>query len=575
MDQIQFSEQYSNIVETYEELGSISAVVEKLHVSEVKVRRVLITEGLWSSRSSRQIAELMEEGLSATEIADKLSLTVKAVEAYMPYRRGLYDPEHQSPSAVRSDEYRKRNAAVARKQVHSENSLFPAIDHIKMEEINMTTVKQLYEKHMEKPPQIMKLRLTLSEEWLDDRNVLERYGKSKRGIMREILVPANITLHALHYVIQRAFGWRNSHLHHFEYTEDVFHKLLGSFGNEKEPLYTDWEKLCGVYFQFPSEEFDDIYWDDDYSGYESVKSWFQKKYTAPYFYGGFSEHYLECWDNLLREREENPVVRVFPSFEEYTAAKLEGREPEHRMVPIDKISFEDMNRVNNYGMEELLERNTLIDLIFPRNVAPAKNWKEQIAKITASQKITADVRDRLHQLRESIEEAAELYADGNYNGLIQYDWNMSEYKELVEHYDPKPVPMSNSLIYKYDYGDSWEVTINCEEVFYTKIGEDEDGYTVVPVTKEDVFYVTEAYNSDNIPVDAETRDQIARMVTLNRPVCIAADGLPVLDDVGGINGYCSFLSELHEGDVEDRRETREWARGQGWTGRMQKPENIL
>lgn len=53
---------------------------------------------------------------------------------------------------------------------------------------------------------VLKLRLSLNLEETDvkDRVVLNRYGKVKQGIIREILVPADITLHALHYVIQRA-----------------------------------------------------------------------------------------------------------------------------------------------------------------------------------------------------------------------------------------------------------------------------------------------------------------------------------------------------------------------------------
>ena len=54
---------------------------------------------------------------------------------------------------------------------------------------------------------VLKLRLSLNLEETDlkDRVVLNRYGKVKQGIIREVLVPADITLHALHYVIQRAF----------------------------------------------------------------------------------------------------------------------------------------------------------------------------------------------------------------------------------------------------------------------------------------------------------------------------------------------------------------------------------
>ena len=38
---------------------------------------------------------------------------------------------------------------------------------------------------------------------------------SKPPIWRDILVPTNLTLTDLHYVIQSVMGWENSHLHQF------------------------------------------------------------------------------------------------------------------------------------------------------------------------------------------------------------------------------------------------------------------------------------------------------------------------------------------------------------------------
>ena len=147
---------------------------------------------------------------------------------------------------------------------------------------------------------VLKLRLSLNLEETDlkDRVVLNRYGKVKQGIIREVLVPADITLHALHYVIQRAFGWQNSHLHQYLLPEEVFQKMTGGRNRPDEygrTLYdgklTDWIDLCGVYFRFPCNDFEDIYWDDDYKQGVSIKTWFRKKYTAPYSYGGKWEHY--------------------------------------------------------------------------------------------------------------------------------------------------------------------------------------------------------------------------------------------------------------------------------------------
>lgn len=71
----------------------------------------------------------------------------------------------------------------------------------------------------------------------------------------------------------------------------------------------------------------------------------------------------------------------------------------------------------------------------------------------------------------------------------------------------------------------------------------------------------------------------AAVVSKMRPVCIAADGLPVCDDIGVIDRYCDFLVIIHgmasNGAYDNRDESLDWARNQGWTGRMSRPENIL
>lgn len=62
---------------------------------------------------------------------------------------------------------------------------------------------------------------------------------------------------------------------------------------------------------------------------------------------------------------------------------------------------------------------------------------------------------------------------------------------------------------------------------------------------------------------------------LSQLKCVYSDGLNVLDDVGGISGFADFLISLHEGDPDERESFKNWASGQGWTGREYKPEKIL
>ena len=87
----------------------------------------------------------------------------------------------------------------------------------KDKEIQQLSFDKNYYGKIKKQPEVLKLNLTLDAGKLSsqDENILKSLGMVKNGITRQILVPADITLHALHYVIQRAFGWQNSHLHQY------------------------------------------------------------------------------------------------------------------------------------------------------------------------------------------------------------------------------------------------------------------------------------------------------------------------------------------------------------------------
>ena len=558
---------YQQIIDAYQEMGSISEVQKKLHVSEVKVRRVLITEGLWSSKTSRQIRILADNGMSLHEIAETLKTTQKAVEAYMPYRRGSYEDGVQSAAASRSETYRKRMKSAAENQVfHAKRMIDP---------------ETLYGEVMDKRPNIMRLRLELAVDGQKNLGVLRAYGKAKAGIIREALVPADMTLHTLHYMIQRAFGWQNSHLHHFEYPLKAQDTLLRSVipSGRKNTLYFDWEKLCGLYYRFPGYDNEEMYWDDDYEPYESVKSWLRKKYTSPYIYKGFSEHYLECKNSAVLFRSRNHMIRVPLSFKEYQASQPNGQKEGDWVKPLGSATCDEVSSYFEAGMNELLERLPLIDLIYPKTIELPDSWINRIPeRCTEAMDASRKTSDILHKLQRAIIFAADLYQQDEQSGWRVYEQAFGEYKRFASQFDAKPIPVSDALVYFYDYGDGWRVDISCEEVYYTKDVfdyPDENGFVIVPATKERYLESTEGYDHHNRPVIKEIRRQIAQVITSNRPLCIFADGLNVMDDVGGISGFCHFLVSIHEGSQDEKEKQLAWARGQGWTGRKMLPERIL
>lgn len=127
------AELYDRIIETYRQTHSVKKTAEILGTSVIKVRRVLITEGLWSSTTSRKICELWEKGMSTKEIAEQLHYTEKNVQAFLPYTKGDYGREGKSLDSVRSKEYRERNQQAAANLVGTREE--KTRDYVRMEDI--------------------------------------------------------------------------------------------------------------------------------------------------------------------------------------------------------------------------------------------------------------------------------------------------------------------------------------------------------------------------------------------------------------------------------------------------------
>ena len=387
------------------------------------------------------------------------------------------------------------------------------------ENVSGLTTEQLYNEHMVKQPDVLKLNLSLSMEYVDDEDmeVLRKYGKVEQGITREVLVPADITLHALNYVILRAFGWQNSHLHRFCLPKEAFQKLTGGKKRvdkydlvEYDGKFKDWVKLCGIYFRYPTEDFEDIYWDDDYEEGQSIKTWFRKKYTGPYMYNGEWEHYSKA--NAAANRD-------------MTVHSLE------------KLSIQDLLFDYQGGMDELLERIPLIELMIPKGI-----------------KEDPEIKDKVKFLQKRQE---------------------SEAKDL-------PVlPVAHEIIYSYDYGDGWDVRITLEDCYYTKDEFDAkresglEGGILVPVTDKQVLADKTAFDMNNQKLGKAMALKVATVAMKKKPVGLSVDGLSLMDDVGGIHGYIDFLRVIHGENPDEKEDMKEWAKWMGWTGRMVKPENLL
>ena len=523
--------------------GSIRAVAAAFQLSRVKVRKILITLGVLESDITQKALALRKQGKSLEEIAAALSCSMATVSTYLPYDTVLYNGEEKSSAAIRHELYRERNKIVADKQAQKIGRTLPLSHHAPQKKENSPEKEK---KPMKDPKyKALKLRLSLDIEGAD-MEVLKKYGKVKDGITREVLVPAEMTLHALHFVIQRAFGWQNSHLHHFHLPDPIFQRLTGN-------RFPKWADYCGIYFRFPTEDLDDLYWDDDYDESVSPKTWMRWKYTGNYPYNGSSEHLVIARSELQKFIQSHPELRVSPSFLQLMKMTPAERE-EYRLDPtlkkIEDMTCEEFDQImmENGGADELLERLSLAEIL--GDAATSNALKQLVAE--ANQRFAC------------YDESAPFIG-----------W------EAIDRLNGKALPLTRKLSYEYDYGDGWEISIELLDAYERvdsseALGDSEDAPDQTAPEQAPVFV-----NQQGEVVQEELRNQLAGVIAKRAPLCTAVDGLPVLDDVGGICGYCDMLATIHpkasrraEGG-EDPQELKDWARMMGWTGRMNQPDKLL
>lgn len=513
--------QVNEIINVYFSNNSILETAKATGVSTVKVRKILITEGLWESDTSLKIGRLLKEGMTTEEIADVLYMSVKNVQAYMPYERGIYGENELSLDAMRSKKYRNRmKKAVSMQAVKKKKRISEAEGINEMEKDKKRRVTS-----------VLKLHLELDMEYTDEEElqVLKQYGSMKKSISRDILVPADITLHALNYAILRMFGWQNGHLHKFNLPKDAFDGIT-------EKLFWTWAKMAGVYFRFPTENYEDIYWDDDYREGESIKSWMKKKYTGPYKYKGYGEHYL------MNQME---VKMMFAKHEEITVHEYvfgAEKQPDPYTVRLTEATVDQVtNAFADVMCDELLERLPLSEVLCVKNKGTIDY---------------SEIRNYLESklMKTNLEDALSEYE------VRQFRSEKQE-REFLNEYNIPVLPITEKLIYRYDYGDGWKVLINCENEY-----------------RQDETGLWKDMNGEISEIEAEKLELI---IEKYRPVCIEKDGIELVDDVGGVGGFCKMLQMIYEvpRNDEEGMEKRDgmigWAEMMGWTGRRISPKQTL
>ena len=60
-----------------------------------------------------------------------------------------------------------------------------------------------------------------------------------------------------------------------------------------------------------------------------------------------------------------------------------------------------------------------------------------------------------------------------------------------------------------------------------------------------------------------------------KPVCVHAEGVPLVENVGGVDGFLDFIRTIHGEDAGEAASLRTWARGLGWKEIVPKPGRLL
>ena len=106
------------VVDLYETPGasgdhmSLNAIGEELELSPQKVKKFLVTAGVYESETADEIRGLKEEGKSVQEIMRITGLSMTSVNSYLPYTRPVYKTEQVSEVAEQLQKFRKRQGTI-------------------------------------------------------------------------------------------------------------------------------------------------------------------------------------------------------------------------------------------------------------------------------------------------------------------------------------------------------------------------------------------------------------------------------------------------------------------------------
>ena len=96
------------VVELYASGMSMRNIGTQLSLSQMKVRKILITDGAYTSERCDEINDYYQNGYSVEEIAEIFHMTKSSVYSYLAYETVIYNLEEKTVNADRQARYRER-----------------------------------------------------------------------------------------------------------------------------------------------------------------------------------------------------------------------------------------------------------------------------------------------------------------------------------------------------------------------------------------------------------------------------------------------------------------------------------
>ena len=107
---------YDDRKETDKHEPSLNALAVEYDLNVLKVSKLLITAGVYSTVASRKIGTFVNRGFSIKEIMTETGLSRASVNSYLPYVDVAYKLPETSVEADRAKVYRQRRSAVKKLQ---------------------------------------------------------------------------------------------------------------------------------------------------------------------------------------------------------------------------------------------------------------------------------------------------------------------------------------------------------------------------------------------------------------------------------------------------------------------------